>query len=454
MRLLIAALVALAVLLVTSSSATACSCVGGDPRDRLSQARAAFVGTVTGEREGGTRRTYRLTVEKSYKGDLPARVEVSSDARSSCGIELAVGQRVGLLLRRTAPPYEVGICDVIEPAELEAATRPYPRGSGMGTARLLVAGTFHDAGLAALDGRGRLIGWAFGSEGDAVDVCPGARHALQAGDDVSVIRLRDLAVVDRRELPDEATRAVRCLTRSGDRLAALTFDFGGGSDRQRLVTMRGRRVRDLGVRPGVSAALGTGSAYLASVRSGSYRLAAVDYATRRTRTLVSRRGSVDALALSPDERRLAFVSAPPRRRPYRLGLVSTAEPGSVRTRRLGRSHGPLWLSNRRLAVPDDERAGDAFDTRLRRRGAVASWSTPVAVALGRRVWWLEYAAGLRGRALAPRTSSRVRIDYLGGARGLSAIPAGARVVADRRAPSAGSAAAVGASRRCGGRASQ
>ncbi len=153
---------------------------------------------------GESRRIYSMTVERTFKGRLPTTVRVSFDGRSSCGIELAVGQRVGLLLRRSKPPYEVGLCDTIEPEEVEAATRPYPSGSGAGTARLLVAGTVHDAGLAALDGRGRLIGWAFRSEGDAVDACPGGRYGLQAGDDVSLIRLRDLAVVGRRELPDEA----------------------------------------------------------------------------------------------------------------------------------------------------------------------------------------------------------------------------------------------------------
>ena len=454
MRLLLTLLAALAAMLAGAATAGACSCVGGDPRDRLSDARAAFVGTVTEARSTGEgRRTYAMTVERTFKGRLPATIAVSSDGRSSCALDLAVGQRVGLLLREDESPYEVGLCDTIEPEELDAATRPYPSGSGAGTARLLVAGAFHDAGLAALDGRGRLIGWAFGSEGDAVDVCPGGRYALQAGEDVSVIRLRDLAVVVRRRLPDEATSAVRCLSRSGDRLAALTFDYGERSERRRLIVLADGRTRDLGVRPSDSVALGTRAAYLGLVRSRSYRVVAVDLRARRTRTLVAGGGSVFALALSPDEKRLAFVAAPPRRRPYRLGLVSAAT-GEVRTRELGRSQSPLWLSNRRLAMPHHRRAGDSFDTRLRRRGAVASWSTDVAVAVGRRVWWLEFTAGLRGRVLRDTRSPRVTVDYLGGGRGLAAIPGGARVVSGRRAPSASDAAATTARSRCGRRSRQ
>ena len=454
MRVLLTLLAAVAVMLAGAATAGACSCVGGDPRDRLSEARAAFVGTVIEARETGEgRRTYRMTVEEAFKGDLPAIVEVSSDGRSTCGIDLALGQRTGLLLRRAAPPYEVGICDEIAPEELEAATQPYPSGSGAGTARLLAAGGFHDAGLAALDGRGRLIGWAFGSRGDAVDVCPGARYALQAGDDVSVIRLRDLTVVGRRKLPDEATSAVRCLSRSGDRLSALTFDLGVGSDRRRLIAVRDGRLREVDIRESASAVLGVRSAYLVSARSAAFRLTRIDYATGRTRVMLRRRGSAGSLTLSPDGRNLAFVWASPGRRPYRLGIVSTADPARARTRPIGRSHAPLWLSNRRLAVPDHRRAGDSFDVGLRRRGAVASWATDVAVAVGRRVWWLEFGAGLHGRVLGDTRSPSVTVDYLGGARGLTAIPGGARVRgAARRAPGTDGAAAVRS--RCGRRASQ
>ena len=455
MRLLVTLIVALAALVVGAGPAGACSCVGGGPRDRLSTARAAFVGTVTEARadSSGTR-TYRLTVDKTFKGDLPQRIEVSTDGQSSCRNDLHVGQRVGLLLRRASGPYEVGLCDLMEPADLEAAARPYPAGTGAGTARLLVSGAFHDAGLAALDGRGRLIGWAFGSAGDAVDVCPGGRRAVQAGDDAFVIRLRDLAVVARRELPDEAASGVRCLSRSGDRLAAHTFDYGTRSERRRLVVLDGGRMRDLGVRATAAAALGTRSAYLATSGPAAYRLLAVDYTTGRRRVLAAGAGGVGSLALAPDERRLAFVASPPRRGGSRLGVVPTSG-GSLRTRDLGRLRGALWLSSRRVAVPRDGRPGDSFDASLRRRRSAPSWSTDLAVAAGSRVWWVESGAGLRARRLRGSSSGRLLIDYLGGARGLAAIPGGARVTAaSRRTPSVSAAAASVAATPCGRRVSQ
>lgn len=454
MRLLIALAAALAASLVGATSTAACSCVGGDPRDRLSEAPAAFVGTVTQKTGGDVRPTYRMTVERVFKGDLAATIELTSDERSTCGVGLAVGQRVGVLLRRATPPYEVGLCDLIEPAELEVATRPYPRGSGAGTARLLVAGTFHDAGLAALDARGRLLGWVFGSSGDAVDVCPGAGYAVQAGDHAALIRLRDLAVVSRRKLPDEATAGVRCLSRSGERLAALTFDYGGRSDLRRLVVLRGARTRDLGVRDSPSAVMGAASAYLGIVSSRTHRLVAVDYRTGDTRRLVSRDGSVGSLALSPDERWLAFVASLRGRSGFRLGLAPTTRGiARVRTRKLDRVRSPLWLSSRRLAVPDERRAGDSFGLRLRRRGPVASWSTDLAVRAGRRVWWSESTVGLRARVLEDPRSPRMTVGYLSGARGLAAIRGGALVsAAPRRAPSNEPGASAASA--CGSRTSQ
>src|SRR3712207_6794565 len=108
MRVLVTIVAALAALLAGAQAAGACSCVGGDPRDRLSGARAAFVGTVTEERTGPVaRRTYRLTVDQAIKGELPDVIEVSTNGLSSCGIDLTVGQRVGLLLYRETGPYEV-----------------------------------------------------------------------------------------------------------------------------------------------------------------------------------------------------------------------------------------------------------------------------------------------------------------------------------------------------------
>ena len=455
MRLLVTLLTAFAALLAGAGSAGACSCVGGDPRDRLSEARAALIGTVTEERgDPVAERTYRLTVEETVKGRLPETIEISTDGRSSCGIDLEAGQRVGLLLRRASGPYEVGLCDLMEPRDLEAAARPYPAGAGAGTARLLVAGAFHDAGLAALDDRGRLLGWAFGSRGDAVDVCPGGRRAVQAGDDVFVIRLRDLAVVARWELPDQAAGGVRCLSRSGDRLAADTFDYGARPDRRRLVVLDEGRVRDLGVRASAAVALGTRSAYVATADSAQYRLVALDYASGRRRVLAEGRGGLGALALAPDERRLAFVAVLARRGPSRLGVVSTGT-GSVRTRELRRLRSPLWLSSRRLAVPRDGRRGDIFDVTLRRRGSLPSWSTDLAAFSGGRVWWVESGAGLRARRVRGASPAPVLIDYLGGARGLTAVPGGARVTAaSRRAPSVSAGAASALTSACGRRASQ
>jgi hypothetical protein len=274
-----------------------------------------------------------------------------------------------------------------------------------------------------------------------------------AGDDAAIVRLRDLSVVARHGLPDEATSAVRCLSRSGDSIVATTFAHGARSERRRLVTLTDGRARSFGARDIASLALGDRSAYAAFVGPRSYRLVAVDHATGRHRTLLTRDGCAGALALSPDGRKLAFVSSSRRHSGYRLSVIA-ADGSRLRTRALDRSRAPLWLSNRRLAVPADGRPGDSFDAGLRHRARVASWSTDSAVALDGRVWWLQAATGLRGRALRDPRSPRVTIDYLAGARGLATIPGGAKVSgAARREPGADALAAA-ATTPCGSPTSQ
>ena len=56
-------------------------------------------------------------VEQVYKGDIENRVEVET-ARdgAGCGLELAVGQRVGLLLERDGGLWRSGLCSQVEPA--------------------------------------------------------------------------------------------------------------------------------------------------------------------------------------------------------------------------------------------------------------------------------------------------------------------------------------------------
>ena len=56
-------------------------------------------------------------VEQVYKGEISNRVEVeTSRDGATCGLELAVGERVGLLLDREGSLWRSGLCSRVEPA--------------------------------------------------------------------------------------------------------------------------------------------------------------------------------------------------------------------------------------------------------------------------------------------------------------------------------------------------
>lgn len=438
-----------AALAVPVSTAGACSCVGGDPRAALSRADAAFVGTVISRREvpgaGWPRAVeYVFAVETSYKGALGDTVAVrTSDNEASCGLSLRDGERTGLLLREQGRGWSAGLCDVMDPADLERASRPFPSGSESGVAHLLVTGPFHDAGLAALDRRGELIGWAFGSEGDVVSVCPGGRYAVQAGDFMSVIRLRDLRVVRARALPDDWSHAVRCLGRRGRDVVAVTFPFGTGSERQTLVRLRDGALHTIGKVDAVRAVLGRTAAYFALARPrNAAPIAAISYRDGGRRSVGPAGRSADSIALSPDERHIAAIAGHPRQRLQVTDLLS----GRTRSRRVDVEWtAPVWLDSTRLAVPGPRGRSAVFDLDLRRVGALPGWDTAVTAVAGGRLWWVTRGGGVRW--IDTRTGARVAAAgrLLAGAAGLDAIPRPRRIT---RAPSRAPRPAVASAASC------
>jgi len=132
MSRLLAALVVVTVgLLALPEPAAACSCAAGDPRQVLREADAAFVGTLVArhvERQdgrlfsSGDPATLVFRVEEAVKGDLGELVEVETAVSGvSCGIEAAVGQRLGLFLTRTSDGWTSSLCQQIDPSVLLAA---------------------------------------------------------------------------------------------------------------------------------------------------------------------------------------------------------------------------------------------------------------------------------------------------------------------------------------------
>lgn len=118
-----AALAVLCAAFVLPANAAACSCRPVDLERDLPRADGAFVGTVLERRatEASVRLLFR--VEQAYKGDIDGRIEVAT-ARggAACGLELAVGERVGLLLDRDGGVWRSSLCSQVDPADFLALT--------------------------------------------------------------------------------------------------------------------------------------------------------------------------------------------------------------------------------------------------------------------------------------------------------------------------------------------
>ena len=108
--------------LTITAEAYACSCAPVDLERDLPAADAAIIGSVLERNGSGGTATYRFRVEQVYKGaDVDSRVDVVTPASgAACGLELAVGDRVGLLLTRDGDVWRSGLCSQVDPADFLA----------------------------------------------------------------------------------------------------------------------------------------------------------------------------------------------------------------------------------------------------------------------------------------------------------------------------------------------
>ena len=109
--------------LVLAADAFACSCRPVDLQRDLPTADGAFIGTVLERNVSGQTATYRFRVEQVYRGNVENRAEVVTPVGgAACGLELAVGDRVGLLLKRDGNVWRSGLCSQVDPADFLALT--------------------------------------------------------------------------------------------------------------------------------------------------------------------------------------------------------------------------------------------------------------------------------------------------------------------------------------------
>jgi hypothetical protein len=240
LRVSVVALLTVAALaLAGTGEASACSCADIDPRDRIEEGAPAFVGRVVSAPPRNPTpplevARYVVRVERELNVRLADRIVLRSNPySSSCGVVWRTGQRVGAFLHRARRGWTTNLCSVASAAELERATRPYPRPLGRGRIALLAGGSFGDARLMALDERGRILAYGFG-EGIVrkISVCPGGRVAAELADRgrsrtvVAVRSLESMEVVSVAEVPRH-TAELACADAAGATVYAGGIDYGG-----------------------------------------------------------------------------------------------------------------------------------------------------------------------------------------------------------------------------------
>ncbi|MEX1263927.1 MAG: hypothetical protein WEE66_08350 [Actinomycetota bacterium] len=231
-RFAVALVVVISVFVFADGPAHACSCAVGDPRDALHASDGAFVGALVSKDDiDGGQAIYTFSVETSVKGGLVGSVDVeSSSSRASCGFEVPLGRRIGILLHQQPDgDWTGGLCTQIDPDELIKAGEPLPAPNGEGPIRLIVGGNFGEARVLALDERGRTLGYGYGDGAVlGLSMCPGMARFVEA---VSLDRTGSLVVRDTatlevvREVPLITGRfpsiyEVACLSEDGELLAA------------------------------------------------------------------------------------------------------------------------------------------------------------------------------------------------------------------------------------------
>ena len=276
---------------------------------------------------------------------------------------------------------------MVEPDALAEAAKP-ASGRQAGLARLLVQGDLRGSShLMALTDRGRVLGSVAGSEGAAVSACPGGRFAVQSGERLHVIRLRDLRVVRSTNLPGDDSVDVRCLDRAGRDAVALTYEFNK-HDRPdkplRLVRVRAGRARTVTRAPGWWHSLGTRA--LAVANRGRVQTYAYQSGRRR---IALRLPGITGVTWSPDGRVLAALASGAEK----SKLALKRSDGVVVRRPLTLAgpafDSPTWIGPRRLAVIEIRRdLGHLFDRRLRGAGRIRDWDLPGTVGRG-AVWTID-----------------------------------------------------------------
>jgi hypothetical protein len=383
--------------------AMACSCAIPEPRDALAEADAAFVGELIAA-PGGTNSsgevTWTFSVEEALKGGLGSTVDVKSPASGvSCGFEVAVGERVGVVLYEERGEWHGGLCSQIDPDELLAAAGPLPAPDGIGPVTFLVGGSFGEKRLLALDERGRTLGYGGGrGETLAIGVCAGARLAVESVLDgkEAFLAVRDLRTLTvEREVTvvpkgPSSLYAVACIDGSGRVLAIDGWEGGVAT----VLLLEGERLEELFRGQVRESWLQDGVAYLV-LPDGE--LVSLDPLGRQEH-LGTLPPGISNVALNPDGSMAAgtiYGGARPGRPPTEVVMVDLGDGTVLRSPLEGWNDGGevAWLDDGRLAyLPGgaDDSLARVYDSDMNQVASFKDWYAAEVTVVGETAYGIGW----------------------------------------------------------------
>jgi hypothetical protein len=334
----------------------------GDPRDSLKAADGAFIGTMLSHTpdpgDGGQTSTYTFSVQEEFKGEFGGTVDVRSATNgASCGLEVPIGGATGLFLNLVDGAWHSNLCQQIAPEDLRAAAQPLPEPNGEGPIKMLVSGSYGDAGIIALDAQGRTL--AYGErepESGLLHVCPTSQRFLEVygGFRRPNLAVRDtstLEVVREIDLPlgtapykNLTPVAMACDVDAGViYLAALRY---GGDEEDFVFKITGDNVKRIyRGKVGDFSFVGT-DLYLTEGGRARF-LVKLDLAKPERDGLATVPGNSTSPRLSPNGKWMTLRAGSDR---MRLVVVNLAT-GATRSKVLAEGHAgqALWLDDRRIA---------------------------------------------------------------------------------------------------------
>ena len=419
-------LLVLGVLLSLTTPAQACSCAGGgDPRERLEQAAAAFIGRAVSQPSPsptpvhtadavsgsyGRRNDIRFTVDEDFKSNLADEITVFG-AASPCGFGAPVGKTVAMYLYRDNGRWTSSSCSQSTPEVLRRSAAPLPAPDGRGPPRFVMGGSMGPVRTFTLDAKGRTLTYAEGpGTTGSLDLCPGAAVVAElvqgvvddkfwklnvATRDVQTLALRSeygfTSFETKNGVGSIGGGPVACLDAAGRTLAVFGVRHDGVG---RIVRVTGEI--ETTIWEGKADAFEFSETRAKAFVAGGMELLEVDLLKGTTRKVARVPDGTLRLDVSPDDAHAIYSSTGGERKAERGHYVVDLTTG--RSQRLPlKLNDYLWADPREFIAVTKDRAVHVFDLRLRETANWPDWGGRGVVDTG--VLYESSYAGLRSASV-------------------------------------------------------